>query len=128
MQPHACSLQPHVLPPAAPLAPSPQARSLCLQSAIAASPASAHKGYLLGGLVWFTIPFALATSLGLAGNALNVKLDSTEAGRGLVPPAAATVMMGKGGGKLRDHLIPVLAAHPNPAHTDPEPNPDQASS
>jgi len=68
------------------------------QSAIAASPASAHKGYLLGGLVWFTIPFALATSLGLAGNALNVKLDSTEAGRGLVPPAAATVMMGKGGG------------------------------
>eukprot|EP00964_Phaeocystis_antarctica_P057076 scaffold33733_cov67-Phaeocystis_antarctica.AAC.1 len=68
------------------------------QSAIAASPASAHKGYLLGGLVWFTIPFALATSLGLAGNALNVKLDATEAGRGLVPPAAATVMMGKGGG------------------------------
>ena len=36
------------------------------QSAIAASPASAHKGYLLGGLVWFTIPFALATSLGEA--------------------------------------------------------------
>merc|ERR1719399_1895859 len=34
------------------------------QSAIAAKPASAHKGYLLGGLVWFTIPFALATSLG----------------------------------------------------------------
>jgi len=68
------------------------------QSAIAASPASAHKGYLLGGLVWFTIPFALATSLGLAGNALNVKLDAVESGRGLVPPAAATVMMGKGGG------------------------------
>ena len=42
------------------------------QSAIAASPASAHKGYLLGGLVWFTIPFALATSLGLAGIATNV--------------------------------------------------------
>ena len=68
------------------------------QSAIAASPASAHKGYLLGGLVWFTIPFALATSLGLAGNALNVKLDADEAGQGLVPPASASVMMGKGGG------------------------------
>ena len=68
------------------------------QSAIAASPASAHKGYLLGGLVWFTIPFALATSLGLAGNALNVKLTAQEAGRGLVPPASASVMMGKGGG------------------------------
>merc|ERR1719149_345239 len=68
------------------------------QSAIAASPASAHKGYLLGGLIWFTIPFSLATSLGLAGNALNVKLTAQEAGRGLVPPASATVMMGKGGG------------------------------
>jgi len=68
------------------------------QSAIAASPASAHKGYLLGGLIWFTIPFSLATSLGLAGNALNVKLTATEAGRGLVPPASASVMMGKGGG------------------------------
>ena len=68
------------------------------QSAIAASPASAHKGYLLGGLVWFTIPFALATSLGLAGNALNVKLSVDEAGQGLVPPASAKVMMGKGGG------------------------------
>ena len=72
------------------------------QSAIAASPASAHKGYLLGGLIWFTIPFALATSLGLAGNALNVKLSKDEASQGLVPPASAEVMMGegKGGGIL----------------------------
>merc|ERR1719271_1770961 len=36
------------------------------QSAIAAKPASAHKGYLLGGICWFAIPFSLATSLGLA--------------------------------------------------------------
>jgi len=89
------------------------------QSAIAASPASAHKGYLLGGLVWFTIPFALATSLGLAGNALNVKLSGKEAGRGLVPPASASVMMGQGGGNLRDHLTPVPLAHP---HTKPDPD------
>merc|ERR1719482_512846 len=68
------------------------------QSAIAASPASAHKGYLLGGIVWFTIPFALATSLGLAGNALNVALFPGDSGSGLVPPASASVMMGKGGG------------------------------
>lgn len=68
------------------------------QSAIAASPASAHKGYLLGGLVWFTIPFALATSLGLAGNALNVALTGDDAGAGLVPPAAATALIGRGGG------------------------------
>merc|ERR1719217_272819 len=54
------------------------------QSAIAASPASAHKGYLLGGLVWFTIPFTLATSLGLAANALNVAITSDDANAGLV--------------------------------------------
>ena len=34
----------------------------CWQSAITAKPASTHKGYLLGGLVWFTIPFALAAT------------------------------------------------------------------
>lgn len=70
------------------------------QSAIAARPASAHKGYILGGLVWFTIPMALATSLGLASNALNVKLSSDEAGSGLAPPAAAIVLLGQGGGIL----------------------------
>jgi len=70
------------------------------QSAIAASPASAHKGYMLGGLVWFAIPFALATSLGLAAVAMNVELSSNDANAGLVPPAAATVLMGQGGGVL----------------------------
>jgi len=70
------------------------------QSAIAARPASAHKGYLLGGLVWFTIPMALATSLGLAANALNVELTSDEAGSGLAPPAAAIVLLGQSGGVL----------------------------
>jgi len=67
------------------------------QSAIAAKPASTHKGYLLGGLVWFTIPFALATSLGLAGVALQLPITSAEAGAGLVPPAVATHLFGKGG-------------------------------
>jgi len=57
-----------------------------------------HKGYILGGLVWFTIPFALATALGLAGNALNVKLTGDDAGSGLVPPAAGIVLLGKVGG------------------------------
>jgi len=67
------------------------------QSAIAAKPASAHKGYLLGGLVWFTIPFALATSLGLCGVALQLPISSAEAGSGLVPPAVATHLFGKFG-------------------------------
>jgi SSS family transporter len=70
------------------------------QSAIAASPASAHKGYLAGGLVWFTIPFALATSLGLAGVALNGAIRPEDAGAGLVPPAAATMLLGSPGGTL----------------------------
>jgi len=67
------------------------------QSAIAAKPASAHKGYLLGGLVWFTIPFALATSLGLCALALQLPISASEAGAGLVPPAVATHLFGKGG-------------------------------
>jgi len=67
------------------------------QSAIAAKPASAHKGYLLGGLVWFTIPFALATSLGLCSLALQLPISAAEAGAGLVPPAVATHLFGKAG-------------------------------
>ena len=34
------------------------------QSAIAARPSASVRGYLLGGLLWFSIPFTLATSLG----------------------------------------------------------------
>ena len=67
------------------------------QSAIAAKPASAHKGYLLGGLVWFTIPFALATSLGLCAVALQLPISSSEAAAGLVPPAVATHLFGSFG-------------------------------
>merc|ERR1712060_715467 len=53
-----------------------------------------------GGLVWFTIPFALATALGLAGNALNVKLTADDAGSGLVPPASAIALFGESGGLM----------------------------
>jgi len=70
------------------------------QSAIAAKPGAAHKGYILGGMVWFTIPFALATALGLAGNALNVAITVDDAGAGLVPPASAIALLGKSGGIL----------------------------
>ena len=67
------------------------------QSAIAAKPASAHKGYLLGGLAWFTIPFAFAMSLGLCAVALQLPISSTEAAAGLVPPAVATHLFGSSG-------------------------------
>jgi SSS family transporter len=70
------------------------------QSAIAAKPSSAARGYLLGGVCWFAIPFSLATSLGLASTALMLPITSTEAGNGLVPPAVAFELLGDAGAIL----------------------------
>ena len=70
------------------------------QSAIAAKPTSASRGYLLGGICWFAIPFSLATSLGLASTALMLPITASEAGSGLVPPAVATHLMGDVGSVL----------------------------
>lgn len=70
------------------------------QSAIAATPSASWKGYLLGGLCWFAIPFSLATSLGLAAVARSLPISKDEAGKGLVPPAAAIDLMGTGGASL----------------------------
>jgi urea-proton symporter len=70
------------------------------QSAIAARPSATYKGYLLGGLCWFAVPFTMATSLGLAGRALDLPINMAEAEEGLVPPAVATHLMGKGGAFL----------------------------
>ncbi|XP_026445364.1 urea-proton symporter DUR3-like [Papaver somniferum] len=69
-------------------------------SAIAARPSSTHKGYLLGGLVWFAVPFSLATSLGIGALALDLPITASEADHGLVPPATAIALMGKGGSVL----------------------------
>ena len=69
-------------------------------SAIAARPSSTHKGYLLGGLVWFAVPFSLATSLGLGALALDLPITAAEVAKGLVPPATATALMGKSGSVL----------------------------
>jgi len=70
------------------------------QSAIAARPASAARGYVLGGMCWFAIPFTLATSLGLASTALLLPITKDEAGSGLVPPAVATHLLGEAGSVL----------------------------
>lgn len=70
------------------------------QSAIAAKPSCTYKGYLLGGLCWFAIPFSLATALGLGAVALDLPLTPDEADAGLVPPATAFHLMGKGGAVL----------------------------
>ncbi|PRW20754.1 urea-proton symporter DUR3-like [Chlorella sorokiniana] len=65
--------------------------------AIASRPSAAYKGYILGGLMWFSIPFTLATSLGLAAVALDLPITSSEAAEGLVPPAVAVYILGKSG-------------------------------
>lgn len=70
------------------------------QSAIAATPAASWKGYILGGLCWFSIPFSLATALGLASVAISLPITAAEAGSGLVPPAVAQHLMGTGGAVL----------------------------
>ena len=64
------------------------------QRAIAARPRSVAGGFLAGGLAWFAIPFALATTLGLAAVATGVELTEDEVGLGLVAPAAASALMG----------------------------------
>lgn len=70
------------------------------QGAIAAKPEATYKGYFLGGMCWFTIPFTMATALGLACRALDLPVTAAEAGEGLVPPAVAVFLMGKGGAFL----------------------------
>ena len=52
------------------------------QSAIAAKPSAAHMGYLLGGLMWFCIPFTLATTLGISALALDLPISIAESNAG----------------------------------------------
>ncbi|CAK0787068.1 hypothetical protein CVIRNUC_010284 [Coccomyxa viridis] len=70
------------------------------QSAIAAKPSAAHTGYLLGGIMWFCIPFTLATTMGLSALALDLPITIAEAGQGLVPPASAVFLLGHSGAIL----------------------------
>ena len=70
------------------------------QRAVAARPKSAAGGFILGGLAWFAIPFALATTLGLAAVASGVILTEDQVGQGLVAPTAASVLMGDVGAIL----------------------------
>ena len=71
-----------------------------LSGAIAAKPSATYKGYLLGGMCWFAIPFTLATTLGLSARAFDLPMTYAEAGSGLVPPAVASHTMGTGGAFL----------------------------
>ncbi|KAI0351204.1 Na+/solute symporter [Trametes cingulata] len=76
------------------------------QRAIASAPRSTTKAYMLGGLSWFAVPWGFASCLGLGARALvnNPKfptypnpLSPSQTSAGLAAPAAAAVVMGKGG-------------------------------
>ncbi|MDQ3873162.1 MAG: sodium/solute symporter [Thermoproteota archaeon] len=64
------------------------------QRAIAAAPRSAFKGFIIGGLAWFAIPFTLATTLGLSAVAIGTPLTPEQIGMGLVAPTAASQVLG----------------------------------
>ena len=70
------------------------------QRAIASRPRSVVPGFLVGGLAWFAIPFALATTLGLAAVAVNLELTPLEISSGLVAPLAAAHILGDVGAIL----------------------------
>ncbi|CAD6899910.1 unnamed protein product [Tilletia controversa] len=77
------------------------------QKGIAAAPKSAARGYFIGGLSWFSIPFCLATTAGLAALALEQtspdfptypnRMSEEEVNAGLVLVYAAQAVLGKGG-------------------------------
>ena len=64
------------------------------QRAIASRPKASAGGFILGGIAWFAIPFALATTLGLSAVALDLPLTTEQISLGLVAPTAAVAVMG----------------------------------
>lgn len=53
---------------------------------------------MIGGLSWFAIPFTLATTMGLAGRALDINLTPFAISQGLVLPDVAVALLGQAGG------------------------------
>ncbi|CAH1779211.1 unnamed protein product [Owenia fusiformis] len=72
------------------------------QSSVAAKPIDGMWGFMVGGIVWFSIPFVLATSFGLSYLAVENWQDTPilsplEIEQGLVVPAMAQAILGKTG-------------------------------
>jgi len=78
------------------------------QSAVAAKPSSAVMGFLIGGMVWFAVPFCMATTNGLAGRALTTHpnidgqfgayyIDGAASSAGLTPARVLSHILGAGG-------------------------------
>ena len=80
---------------------------------------AARRGYILGGLMWFAVPFTLATTLGLTGLALDLPLSAKEVASGLVPPAVAYHLFGKGGVILITIMVFMAGAPGPPRYTTP---------
>jgi Na+/proline symporter len=69
-------------------------------AAVAASSSASWKSYLLAGALWFSIPFSIATAVGLAARATALPLSGKEASEGLVAPAVAHHFLGNSGSFL----------------------------
>jgi Na+/proline symporter len=78
------------------------------QSAVAAKPKSAVIGFLIGGMVWFAVPFCMATTNGLAGRALTTHpdidgqfgayyIDAGASSAGLTPARVLSAVLGPAG-------------------------------
>jgi len=72
------------------------------QSAIAAEPKATVTGFLIGGMVWFAVPFFMATTFGLAGRSLSMSkgidfITTDQANGGLVPARTVVESIGSGG-------------------------------
>jgi len=74
------------------------------QSAVAAKPKSAVLGFLIGGMVWFAVPFCMATTNGLVGRALtthpelgSLYITAAASGSGLTPARVLAHILGAGG-------------------------------
>ncbi|KAL5512651.1 hypothetical protein ACEPAG_2917 [Sanghuangporus baumii] len=76
------------------------------QRAIASKPSGTTLAYLLGGLSWFSVPFAFGTVMGLSARALQNNpvfptypepLSASQQDAGLVAPAAAVALLGREG-------------------------------
>ncbi|KAJ8298157.1 hypothetical protein KUTeg_024688 [Tegillarca granosa] len=76
------------------------------QSRIAAKPVQGVWGFLLAGLMWFSIPSTMATTTGMAYIVLSAEnnvthfLDPGQIDQGLVTPLVAETLLGSAGGIL----------------------------
>ncbi|CAK9291236.1 unnamed protein product [Gordionus sp. m RMFG-2023] len=78
--------------------------------AMASKPKNSVIGFILGGLIWFSIPFTLATAGGLTFRALEFAagkslLNQEDIDRGLVLPRVLTLLMGRKGAFLMYLLL-----------------------